>query len=800
MVIGLGAVFIFLTFHEGDKNYVSPVLHGVLKWTSVGSYLSLDVFFRQPYLAGWALGMAGLYYVLFRLGHELQMIKWVGVLAALYCVINLQELARFRFELAVLDVWGILSVALGLRRRQSTQWGMALVPWLLMATGFFLFGQYDTNIAHPNSDFLVMVGIGGALFGCCCWLAWRQGVQDAWLVLSPFVVSVFLLLVTANYPLSGNYRNLMLLGLTLPRYFVGELLVVVLLGVMVAIYCKWRPKGNLIWLDVVGLAAVGLAFLDLRLTQIMNVRLDWQVLTFADSPKMMWRMARPYLPVVLFTLVLVAAAYAAVLWFSTRRMRLMVLRHDTVWNGLWFAITALLVGLTGMGFGKADKGEGQVLSSLIETSPWWQRVSQPIYPKDDFVQAVRELGLGSMLATPTPGVPSGEARDLNVVLIFQESVYNCHLSLFGCTNETQPLLSQYKDRMELFPNFFSNWAGSIHARFATFTGLYPVQDFKAFTKNTVPVESLFEVLRDHGYDCSVFYSSFIDYTNFRDFLRGHGVAHMYDADTMPGTRTTAPVSWGLNEEETLTAINHQIGAYATNGQKFFLTYVPAAPHYPFDGTPEQFMKFKLEYFGDFTPKYMNELLYMDSVIAQIVGQLKESGLLDRTLVVITADHGEMLGGHGTPIGHGWAITPELANVPLIVMDPGKKGGRVNPVIGSQVDLLPTILDLLRIPLPPSELYQGTSLYQVSNDQDRTFYLNSFRQFAEVHGGQIFVGDRNLGPGQATQVFSIANTGATPGFIPSDSTNALPVSIDQFEHFQESFLRHYADYRTILREP
>ena len=58
-----------------------------------------------------------------------------------------------------------------------------------------------------------------------------------------------------------------------------------------------------------------------------------------------------------------------------------------------------------------------------------------------------------------------------------ESSYNQHLSLFGSREETQPLLSKYKDRMEIFPNFFSNFAGSIHARFASFTSLYPTEDF-----------------------------------------------------------------------------------------------------------------------------------------------------------------------------------------------------------------------------------------------------------------------------------------------------------------------------------
>ncbi|MFO1512696.1 MAG: sulfatase-like hydrolase/transferase [Verrucomicrobiota bacterium] len=59
---------------------------------------------------------------------------------------------------------------------------------------------------------------------------------------------------------------------------------------------------------------------------------------------------------------------------------------------------------------------------------------------------------------------------------------------------------------------------------------------------------------------------------------------------------------------------------------------------------------------------MNELLYMDWIIASLLDELKETGLLEKTLVVITSDPGEMLGENGGPMGHGWRVTPQLANV------------------------------------------------------------------------------------------------------------------------------------------
>ena len=285
--------------------------------------------------------------------------------------------------------------------------------------------------------------------------------------------------------------------------------------------------------------------------------------------------------------------------------------------------------------------------------------------------------------------------------------------------------------MEIFPNFFSSFTGSIWARFATFTGLYPVPDYKAFTTTRVPVNSIFEVLHQNGYTCSLFDSCFFDYSNFRDFLARRDLDAMYDADTMPGPRKIPPVSWGLKEEVTMDAVREQIKKYATQKTKFFLTYTPVAPHNPFDGTPAQFTKFKLDKVGDYTPLYLNELLYMDWNITSILDELKSSGLLDNTLVIITADHGEMLGTDGGPIGHGWAVTPELVNIPLIIMDPNHPGYHLNDRVGSCRPVTLPSWDLLGITMPQDQLYQGRSLYASPAPVDHKIYLNSTCQYGII---------------------------------------------------------------------
>jgi len=176
-------------------------------------------------------------------------------------------------------------------------------------------------------------------------------------------------------------------------------------------------------------------------------------------------------------------------------------------------------------------------------------------------------------------------------------------------------------------------------------------------------------------------------------------------------------------------------------------------------------------------------------------ELRDTGLLDKTLVIITDDHGELLGAHGGPIGHGWLLTPDLANAPLIIMDPGHAGYRINRTIGSQVDLLPTVLDLLRIPLPAKQLYEGRSLYASRNGEPRRIYSNSYQQYGIIQDSRFVLGDREADgqPGGGQKAYLISNQGSKTVFSGCADTSLGNFSIGEFDKFQENLLRNYSFY-------
>jgi hypothetical protein len=794
LVLLAGAGFIFLTFQANGNDFLYPVINGILSWWDLRWYLSLDFFFQPPLLAVWMLVYAAIYYVLARTKREHLVLHLTAVFAAVYVAVCLHGLAVCKTALLTADCLGIACMLAGTGVSRSANWVFAIQPWLWFGFLFLLFQSPGHWLVFDDPEAATLWGWSIVLFGGLSVFAWRRNFAGAWLWLLPFAFTSFLLLINVNYPNALNYRHLLFAGLTLPRYFIGCFFIPLTLLVVATIYRRCLPKASLLWLDVVNLLLLALSLADLWMSQIMHIGLDWQAIESGAGPKTVWRLVQPYLPGFAVGLIMLVGLYAVFIGLWRRETALKSVRIGH--GGQFVIVTFLLLGFVGDWFATHDKAEGQAAVSLMTSSPLFAEFDKSISDKKTFLATARQLGEDSMTKPAPP--PKHAPRNLNVLLIFQESSYNKYLSLFDGAENTEPLLSKYKDRMELFPNFFSNFAGSIYARFATFTGLYPVKDYEAFTYHRVNVKSIFDVLGQNDYENSVFYSSYSDYTGFRDFLQGRGIKIMYDADTMPGERKGASVTWGLPEEETLKAIQAQIQQYATNHQKFFLTYIPVAPHNPFDGIPVQFQKHLPQKFGDYTPVYLDNLLYMDWVITSILDQLKNSGLLDNTLVIITDDHGEMLGQNGGPVGHGWAVTPALANIPLIIMDPGTPGYRINDTVGSQVDLLPTILDLLGISTPDDQLYQGTSLYSDRARADRTIYLNSFQQYGIIEGHCFIRGSRETdnSESETARTFAIVNDGAKTIFPETNFLSSPAPSIGKFDQFQENLLEYYSHYCQI----
>jgi arylsulfatase A-like enzyme/Flp pilus assembly protein TadD len=116
------------------------------------------------------------------------------------------------------------------------------------------------------------------------------------------------------------------------------------------------------------------------------------------------------------------------------------------------------------------------------------------------------------------------------------------------------------------------------------------------------------------------------------------------------------------------------------------------PHQPYDPPPP----FKEQYAANL---YAGEVAYTDACLSRLFRFLEAAGLSDRTLIVLTADHGESLGEHGEDT-HGYFAYNSTLQVPLIFRSPGLiRGGKTIAQAVSHIDIFPTACDLLGVRKP-----------------------------------------------------------------------------------------------------
>ena len=151
------------------------------------------------------------------------------------------------------------------------------------------------------------------------------------------------------------------------------------------------------------------------------------------------------------------------------------------------------------------------------------------------------------------------------------------------------------------------------------------------------------------------------------------------------------------------------------GEPFFLFLHYMEPHYLYEPPPEHRLRadgsaipifreldpvlegrFALpeERLADLDALYDGEIAYLDARLAELFAALERAGLREKTLLIITSDHGESLGEHGLWT-HGDSLVEEQIRVPLILRLPGviPAGVVVKNGLASHVDLAPTILEL-----------------------------------------------------------------------------------------------------------
>ncbi len=316
--------------------------------------------------------------------------------------------------------------------------------------------------------------------------------------------------------------------------------------------------------------------------------------------------------------------------------------------------------------------------------------------------------LASLLLAACSGGPGTEAAGnpaAPVVLITVDTLRADRLGSYGARNVATPAMDALAREGSRFEYALAQVPITLPSHAVILSGTYPMyHGVRDFTGTGVPpnVGLLAEAFARQGYRTAAFVSAFVLDRSW-GFGRGfetyddHFDARQFETEN-PGNiqrRADATIDRSLAWLE-----GHSEGAQAA--RPFFLWVHLFDPHSDYN-PPEPF---KTRYAGRL---YDGEVAYTDSQLARLFDDLRARGLYDRSLIVLTSDHGESLGEHGED-EHGFFLYNSTLHVPLIIKPPrGRAAPRAVAQPVATVDIAPTVLDLLGLRDPLSRQFQGASL-------------------------------------------------------------------------------------------
>ena len=368
---------------------------------------------------------------------------------------------------------------------------------------------------------------------------------------------------------------------------------------------------------------------------------------------------------------------------------------------------------------------------LIAKSPHWALLStyaaellgaataerfEQAYPKEylsDFAPPPPSEGFASAFA--------GRARPRNVILVVLESTAAKYLGVFGSRYDTTPHLAAESSHAILYDAFYCH-AGLTANSVASITlSLYPYMTWREYTVEypDMPGESLAQVLKRQGYRTAFIHSGDFQFVNQRAFLTGRGFDVLLDWRDLGAPLFT---SWATHDAALMDGVLKWLDQ--EKGKPFFAKVWTHMSHHPYEPMPDRPL---VDFFKDQLPpddydlgRYLNTLHFVDEQLGRLFAALRERGLADDTLVVVTGDHGEAFGDPHQAWGHGSRVYDEYARVPMMVWSPRlfPKGER-SQTVGGHVDINPTIADVLGVPLSPS--WRGRSLFDPRRSGRAYFY-------------------------------------------------------------------------------
>lgn len=297
--------------------------------------------------------------------------------------------------------------------------------------------------------------------------------------------------------------------------------------------------------------------------------------------------------------------------------------------------------------------------------------------------------------------PAGDAEaiealhardDLNLLFVLIDTLRADRLSAYGYERETSPHIDALAADGVRFAYQTSQSSWTKCSMASLWTGLYPVSTGVTRSPQSVSEEALMpaEILKEAGFRTFAIWRNGWISPSF-GFSQGFDVYHSPRAGRVPPAVQREKPSGGVTGTDQ-DIVNSAIEFLRSHEDErwFLYLHMMDVHQYVYD---EDTALFGTSY----SDIYDNSIRWVDRVLGSLLQELDSRGLRDKTLIVLAADHGEAFGEHGRE-GHARDVYGEVTTTPFILSFPFRlEGGAVVESSTENVDLWPTLLDLLGLP-------------------------------------------------------------------------------------------------------
>ncbi|MRG86586.1 LTA synthase family protein [Salinibacillus xinjiangensis] len=308
----------------------------------------------------------------------------------------------------------------------------------------------------------------------------------------------------------------------------------------------------------------------------------------------------------------------------------------------------------------------------------------------------------------------GIAKDKNIIYISLESVQSFVINKKINGEEITPFLNDLIEDSYYFKNFYhqTNLGKTSDSEFIVENSLYPLPNGSVFfTHAQNDYHAVPEIIKDEGYYSAVFHANNKSFWNRDVMYESLGYDQFY-SERFYNVNKENTIGWGLNDK---SFFDQSIKYLESMPKPFYSKFITLTNHHPFELDEKNANIDQFDSNSRTLNQYFPTVRYTDEAVKQFFEQLKESGLYEDSIIILYGDHYGISDYHNKAMGQflGKKITPydniQLQRVPLIVHIPGNEDDRVIDKVSGQIDLKPTVLNMLGIE-NKNDITFGTDLF------------------------------------------------------------------------------------------